>query len=139
MGDPARTLDAPNGLDLVRATKRYRRLVHDLRAAMDHAYGWRSKAARMLGVTPSYLQKVINDEIRTIGPSVIERAAVRFGSQFFWGDVEPAPGVPDFVSGLTMDVPVADAELSAMSTLAALPDDARTRVLAWATSRWSAA
>lgn len=67
------------------ATARYRALVEQLGAELEHRYGWKSSVARRLLVQPSYLSKVVSGDVTTVGREIIDRAAVALGlrARFF--------------------------------------------------------
>lgn len=109
------------------AAEQYRRLVEAMGAGMGHSRGWKTRVAARLGVSPSYVSKVASGHAQHVGADPIAKAKQRLGLSDDYFATEGM--VPAFGEGL-------DAETSAMATLAALPDDARRRVLAWAAERW---
>lgn len=76
--------------------KRYRQLVNELGEAMGYRYGWKSKVARQLGVHPSYVSKVLAEEINDVGGDVLKRAldALDLDSSFFFAVDENALSRP---------------------------------------------
>lgn len=53
---------------------RYKELVRQIERELKSAYGWKAKAAEMLGVSPSYISKIARGESGEVGNRVVERA-----------------------------------------------------------------
>ena len=79
--------------DRARASERYRQLILSIGERKRHEYGWKSEAARDLGIRPSHLEKIITRQINGIKPQILERAIERLGlspSYFLAPDDTPA-------------------------------------------------
>lgn len=62
--------------DLQRLTTRYQRLLMHLRTAVSAGRGWKARAAKELGISPSHLSKILSGD-REVGLEVAHRAAQR--------------------------------------------------------------
>jgi transcriptional regulator with XRE-family HTH domain len=59
-------------------TQQYLRLIHNLGDDLGYARGWKQRVAKRLGITPSYLSKILVGE-RRVGLDVAERAERALG------------------------------------------------------------
>lgn len=70
---------------------RFKMLINQLADEHGRKYGWKSAVARQLSVRPSYVAKVLNDELGAIGEGIIDRACQSLGIMrtYFTGEAEP--------------------------------------------------
>lgn len=75
------------------ASQRYIDLVSELAEQLKHRRGWKSEVARRLGVHPSFVSRIAEGKVQSIGVDIIERAMERLGlpRSFFF---EPDFGSP---------------------------------------------
>lgn len=75
------------------ATERYRLLLEQMGDELGRRYGWKSAVARELRVVPSYVTKVLEGQVATVGRDVVHRACDALGlheSFFFDESVDPS-------------------------------------------------
>lgn len=67
------------------ATERYALLVRQLGRETGELYGWKTAAARRLGISPSYLNQILAGNVRFVAPEILQRAIDRLGldARFF--------------------------------------------------------
>lgn len=65
-------------------TKRYKLLFSQVREELKDAYGWKAKAAEVLGVSPSYVAKIASGRAGEIGHKIIDRAIASLGLPREW-------------------------------------------------------
>lgn len=88
---------APSTPDV--AAEQYRKLVGEIGNILSHRRGWQRVAAANLGVSPSYLSKIVNRTV-SAGDEAIRRAMEHLGLSegYFSSDEDPAEwGVADMI------------------------------------------
>jgi transcriptional regulator with XRE-family HTH domain len=86
--------------DSERAAARYVRLAEEIGREVGLKYGWPSEAARRLGVSQSYLSRLLSKERTSIGLDKVQRAIKRMhlSPDYFYGPREPA-SYHDYMTG----------------------------------------
>jgi transcriptional regulator with XRE-family HTH domain len=82
------------------ATERFRLMVEQMGQEEGHAYGWKAKVARRLGLKTAHLSMIMGGK-RSAGMSVVRKAIERLGvdSSFFHGEFAEPPHYKAFLSG----------------------------------------
>lgn len=117
----------------------YRRLLDEIATQLGHRRGWQRRAAAALGVSPSFISKVLNHG-QSIGTETIRCAHESCGVPLeYFTDASMAPAAFVTLPVVTM-VPDddGDAELAAIAAVAALDPEARKRVLGYLVGRYGA-
>lgn len=120
---------------LDRPSIRYRQLVERLGAECGNRYGWKTSVAKLLGVHPSHVSRILSGEQETVGRDAIARASERL-------NLDPEY----FTSARDADwkeyrepEPTTDREASIIASVGNLDPEARARVVAYLTARWGPA
>lgn len=99
------------------AALRYRDAVNQIGEQHRFSRGWKTAAAKLLGVHPSYISKVADGKVTQVGTDVVEKAiAAGFDREFFAPDTRHAPTIREVADGLRKgrDLPSDPADLSWM-------------------------
>jgi transcriptional regulator with XRE-family HTH domain len=89
------------------ASDRYVALVFQMGDEWDRAWGWKSKAARKLGVHQTYISAIANGDRTTVGSKAVESAIDRLGldPDFFYGEFAEPPHYTAFLPDASVERP----------------------------------
>jgi hypothetical protein len=77
--------------DALRTSSRFVRLLYELRDESSDTRGWKARAAKLLGMDPGFVSKLVSGERTNVGFKSVEEAMqrLRLRREYFFGDEEP--------------------------------------------------